>query len=755
MAAPDLFPLTQETWSRRAPEVVEAVFGPGGVLSRHVPGFVHEPAQRDFALTLALSATRGSVPGASGRVTMVEAGTGVGKTLAYLVVGLVAAMLSGKRFMVSTFTRQLLVQAVGKEAAVAVKVVAEILGSADGETYRGRRIRVAPRRARSAFVSPSRARAYAAEVRAAGGDEAARVLEDYAGMAQEAIDRVAAGETPGVLAELAGLTETFDAEHPWRAAILADLPPDRWNLVPTCPEPEQSVWRAYLDNANEAAAVVVTHAALVIDMSLHGRLSKGREKGFALVVVDEAHALDRAAQSAFGTKRSIAEMARDGARLRLAIQARDDIGPLAKSGLDGKARAYGDAAQAVCDKLRDDVRRRGDLKSFDIAGDEPWLAEMSVLQRAIGNLHEALVGANLMFTVEAAERLRTYDAEIDTVLDVVAYRRKTGKTGMFRPVVSLTPVREDPCLQVVPLHGQRVVSRMWGRGREGVREPMADAVVFTSATLGLPGREGWDAYASMAWTLGVGKDAVEVETDLCRRIEPTLFGRPSFVWADPKAPRMTAEGKMTDAGAAYAAHGVATAAGTRHPARGTSRQLVLTTSFADADRIASALPEELRHRTVVRTRDVSLAKAVTKWLLLHDGILVTPGAFEGLDLPGLVDHLHLPRLPFPPRPEAGNGQDDFAWMRRDMMQTFRQGVGRAIRGKNDDPTIWVTDTRVPPPDAVLARHRKFPQARAQASYLGAFPARFRRAMDKGALLECPAGLGGGTDAVPTEAEAVD
>jgi ATP-dependent DNA helicase DinG len=75
---------------------VDAVLGPGGILSACVPHYEDRPAQRDMAD--AVHAALGE-----DRVLMVEAGTGTGKTLAYLV----PALLSGKRVVVSTGTRAL------------------------------------------------------------------------------------------------------------------------------------------------------------------------------------------------------------------------------------------------------------------------------------------------------------------------------------------------------------------------------------------------------------------------------------------------------------------------------------------------------------------------------------------------------------------------------------------------------------------------------------------------------------------------
>jgi ATP-dependent DNA helicase DinG len=75
---------------------VESFFGAGGVLARAHPANEPRPGQQEIA-------ERGArVLGAGGRA-MIEAGTGTGKTLAYLV----PALAAGRRVIVSTGTRNL------------------------------------------------------------------------------------------------------------------------------------------------------------------------------------------------------------------------------------------------------------------------------------------------------------------------------------------------------------------------------------------------------------------------------------------------------------------------------------------------------------------------------------------------------------------------------------------------------------------------------------------------------------------------
>ena len=72
------------------------VFGPGGRLEQAIAGYRHRPQQLEFAQAV-LEAIEGK------GVLVAEAGTGTGKTFAYLV----PALLAGGRVIVSTGTKTL------------------------------------------------------------------------------------------------------------------------------------------------------------------------------------------------------------------------------------------------------------------------------------------------------------------------------------------------------------------------------------------------------------------------------------------------------------------------------------------------------------------------------------------------------------------------------------------------------------------------------------------------------------------------
>ena len=98
---------------------VRETFAPGGLLSRTVDEFQPRPGQTEMALAVARTIE-------SGGALVVEAGTGIGKTFAYLV----PALLSGTRVLVSTATKTLQDQLFARDLPRLLKVLGLQIGRA-------------------------------------------------------------------------------------------------------------------------------------------------------------------------------------------------------------------------------------------------------------------------------------------------------------------------------------------------------------------------------------------------------------------------------------------------------------------------------------------------------------------------------------------------------------------------------------------------------------------------------------------------
>ncbi len=93
---------------------MERIFGPTGALARHLPGYEARPGQQEMATAigeLLFDLEDSEDSGAAAISLAIEAETGLGKTLAYLI----PAVLCGKKVVVSTNTRNLQDQILDRE----------------------------------------------------------------------------------------------------------------------------------------------------------------------------------------------------------------------------------------------------------------------------------------------------------------------------------------------------------------------------------------------------------------------------------------------------------------------------------------------------------------------------------------------------------------------------------------------------------------------------------------------------------------
>src|SRR3954464_14555604 len=87
---------------------MEEIFGPRGLIARAHPDYEHRPGQIQMAEAVLRAFEER-------RHLIVEAGTGTGKTLAYLVPAVAAAAARGGRVVISTGTKNLQEQLMEKD----------------------------------------------------------------------------------------------------------------------------------------------------------------------------------------------------------------------------------------------------------------------------------------------------------------------------------------------------------------------------------------------------------------------------------------------------------------------------------------------------------------------------------------------------------------------------------------------------------------------------------------------------------------
>jgi ATP-dependent DNA helicase DinG len=239
---------------------LDEVFRPGGTLARAFDGFVSRPSQRRMAERIAQAF-------AQREHLLVEAGTGTGKTFAYLV----PALTSGLRVLISTGTRTLQDQLYTRD----IPLLAGALG---------RPLTTALLKGRANYLC-------LAKLSGAGAQQALLAEEEPVLMAQ--VRDWAATTRSGDLAEVAALGES----HPLRAQLTSTR---EGCTGARCAEFSRCHVFAARRAALEADLVVVNHHLLLADLAL-------KEEGFGellpgvdALILDEAHQLPDLAAEFFG-----------------------------------------------------------------------------------------------------------------------------------------------------------------------------------------------------------------------------------------------------------------------------------------------------------------------------------------------------------------------------------------------------------------------------------------------------------------------
>ncbi|HEV8333436.1 MAG TPA: ATP-dependent DNA helicase [Steroidobacteraceae bacterium] len=266
------------------------LFGAEGPLATAIPGFATRDEQIEMAEQVAMALR------AHGRL-IVEAGTGTGKTFAYLV----PALLSGRRVIVSTGTRNLQDQLFHRDLPTVARAI-------------GRPVRVALLKGRANYLCIHR-------LELAEQQAAARGLRREVARGLGKVREWARVTRQGDIAELTQLSDS-DPVWQWVTSTRDNC------LGPECPSFDRCHVVQARRDAQAADVVVVNHHLLMADLVL-------KEEGFGdllpgadAIVIDEAHQLPEIAANFLGfavSSRQLQSLSRDVAAELLATGARHDV----------------------------------------------------------------------------------------------------------------------------------------------------------------------------------------------------------------------------------------------------------------------------------------------------------------------------------------------------------------------------------------------------------------------------------------------
>jgi len=654
---------------------VSDVLGDGGRLEQVLPAYEHRPQQMRMAehVTSALN---------EGRHAIIEAGTGTGKSLAYLAPAALYALQNGERVVISTNTINLQEQLIFKDIP--------LLAQAMGEP-----LRAAMLKGRGNYLCPRRLEA----TRRRGPNSLAELR-----VTAKLLVSLAQGSTGDrTNLTLRGLDEHIAWSHLSAEDEGCSLDRCKSLMGGTCP-----YYRARKD-AERAHLVVVNHALLISDMTADGSVLPEYQR----LIIDEAHQFEDALTSGLtfradelllrrrmselgdsrrGLLNTVAAFARihasqvEAARIseftQLIIAALVELdAPLRRFFAACRALSKAQATQPGESQLRitDSVRRQREFETVERHWQElsPYLSVLADKLAELGHV----VG-----------RIRINDREEteELALSVLSVGRTFG--GLQRQLQSLVSEPDSNSVYWIQLGGEEQPVSLFSApisvsslAREGIWN-QRESIVLTSATL-----QTSDGFHYLASRLG----AEHMETHAIG--SPFDYRRSALLYLPNDLPDPSDRPRYQRA-VENAIIEIAAALGGRTMALFTSYQQLKQTASAIAPRLALggiALMDQSdgtsRHAMLQSFK--SSERAV---------LLGTRSFWEGVDIPGeALSVLVIVRLPFavPNEPivAARSETYDEAFTQYSLPEAvlrFRQGFGRLIRTSSDRGVVVVLDGRI-------------------------------------------------------------
>jgi len=637
--------------TERLSDVVREMFTPHGPLARATAYFQPRQGQTDMALAVAETLEKGGS-------LVVEAGTGVGKTFAYLV----PALLSAERVLLSTATKTLQDQLFSRDIPDVIKAL-------------GLPLKLAMLKGRGSYLCQQRLELALS----------AAILPDrHAVKSLAVVQKWALTTRSGDLAEVPSLDE--------QSALIPLITSNRDNCLGSpCPH-----WRdCHVNQARREAmaadVVVINHHLFFADMAV-------RESGMAellptvrVVIFDEAHQLNETGIQFLGKQLGtgqLLDLARDTltAGLQWArglVDWQSITAAFEKSLRDWRLVVGKQPANA---KLRWSQTQPQDIDAQD------WQQAMADVSEAAGRLQDALDTV-----IDAAPDFQRLHERLSDVLGLIDYFSNPCALGSVRwlDVGSQMRCMEAP-LDIADVVQTKLLDAQVLTVPDAQQQPVALARswIFTSATLGSEPQLRWFTEPCGLQNAQV----LQVQSPFDYENQAWLYVPRGMV--SPKDPQHSEQ-------VASLSWQVACTLG--------GRTLVLTTTTRALRAIGDQLLEAAKDNSEL---DILVQGQHPKRELMQrfrqaiepgakGTVLVATASFwEGFDVPGdALQAVIIDKLPFPPPNDPlvearsqrleSQGRSSFNdYFLPEAGVSLKQGAGRLIRRETDRGALVICDNRL-------------------------------------------------------------
>ena len=628
-------------------------FAPGGLLSKTHPAYEFRRGQLQMAQAVeeALEEKRHLI---------VEAGTGTGKTLAYLL----PVIRSGKRVIISTGTKNLQEQLFFKDVPALERALFP-----EGD----RKLSVCYMKGRNNYLCRKKLFDLTDQPVLSGLEE----IEHYRA--------IAAWEKTTQTGDRAELAELPEASALWHKL---DARADTC-LGQKCKEYDRCFITEMRRRAAESDIIIVNHHLFFADLSIkleaEGVSDAGVLPECGAVIFDEAHELEDIAGNYFGISVSnlrMDELARDVEHL---LQREKLYTPQ----MSGAIQSVRERSQLFFSLLPANEGRSAfdSRREFLEENGEEFLALSQSLYRLAAELEQLPQKPEEVFTlVRRAQQLQVQlgfvmeNEDPNTVfwIERRGFRGAPGVPARQRlPAEKYAGGRTNVYLQATPIEvGQILRECLWSK---------LEASVLTSATLAVGG--GFE-YIRQRLGLDHARELI-VTSHFDYERQAILYVPPDL--PDPRTPQFAAE---------------ATGLVRRLLEITRGRAFVLFTSYAQMNDIYERLLGQLEY-PMLKQGDAPKSALLEQFRLTPHAVLFGTSSFwQGVDVQGeQLSCVIIDRLPFavPSDPvvaarvraiDAGGGNAFFEYQVPSAVITLKQGFGRLIRSLHDRGLLALLDNRI-------------------------------------------------------------